>query len=181
MLHQLNTNGIFKTGATRTEKVIEGGVSAIDKNFKDLRHLIDENQQKNQQQHMATQLQLASVTSTLSNVTQTIAGLEERVVTTQRAILAQSQEMALARNLSDNANNILNLEFRALIESDPVKKAQLQQMMARMVEWKQELEAKAKTSSREFQSIVSGLIGQLQQTPDAPSTPPGLTRPTVNL
>ena len=56
MLHQLNTNGIFKMGTTRTEKVIEGGVSAIDKNFKDLCHLINENQQKNQQQHMATQL-----------------------------------------------------------------------------------------------------------------------------
>jgi hypothetical protein len=36
MLHQLNTNGIFKTGSTRMEKVIEGGVNTIDKNFKDL-------------------------------------------------------------------------------------------------------------------------------------------------
>ena len=54
-------------------------------------------------------------------------------------------------------------------------------MMAQMVEQKQELEAKAETSSCEFQSIVSGPIGQLQQTPDTPSTPPGLTRPTVNL
>jgi hypothetical protein len=129
----------------------------------------------------ATQLQLASVTSTLSNVTQTIAGLEERVVTTQRAILAQSQELALARNLSDNANDILNLEFRTLIETDPVKKAQLQEMTARMVERKRILEAKAETSSREFLSIVSGPIGQLQQTPATPSTPPGLSRPTINL
>ena len=181
MLHQLNTNGIFKMGPTRTEKVIEGGVTAIDKNFKDLRCLIDENQQKNQQQHAATQLQLASVTSTLSNVTQTIAGLEERVVTTQRAILAQSQELALARNLSDNANNILNLEFRTLIETDPIKKAQLQEMTAQMIERKQILEAKAETSSREFLSIVSGPIGQLQQPPTTPLTPPGLPRPTINL
>ena len=181
MLHQLNTNGIFKTGPTRMEKVIEGGVTAIDKNFKDLWRLIDENQQKNQQQHMVTQLQLTSVTLTLSNVTQTIAGLEERVVTTQRAILAQSQELALARNLSDNANNILNLEFRMLIETDPIKKAQLQEMMARMIEQKQILEAKAETSSCEFLSIVSGPIGQLQQPPTTPSTPPGLPRPTINL
>ena len=78
----------------------------------------------------ATQLQLVSVTSTLSNVTQMIAGLEECVVTTQRAILAQSQELALARNLSDNANNILNLKFRTLIETDPIKKAQLQEMIS---------------------------------------------------
>lgn len=171
MLHQLNTNGIFKMGMTWTEKVIEGGVSAIDKNFKNLCHLINENQQKNQQQHMATQLQLVSVTSTLSNVTQTITGLEEYIITTQRAILAQSQEMALAKNLLDNANNILNFEFCMLIESDPVKRTQLQQMMAQMVEQKQELEAKAKTNSHEFQSIISGPISQLQQTPDAPSTP----------
>ena len=181
MLHQLNTNGIFKTGSTRTEKVIEGSVNAIDKNFKDLRCLIDKNQQKNQQQHMATQLQLASVTSTLSNITQTIAGLEEQVVTTQWAILAQSQEMALAHNLSDNANSILNLEFRLILEMDPGTRKQLQDMMGRMVEWKQELEANVKTSSHEFLSIVSGPIGQLQQTPNTPSTPPGLTRPTVNL
>jgi hypothetical protein len=181
MLHQLNTNGIFKSGPTRTEKVIEGGVSAIDKNFRDLRCLIDENQQKNQQQHTATQLQLASVTSTLSNVTQMIAGLEERVVTTQRAILAQSQELALARNLSDNANDILNLEFRTLIETDPVKKAQLQEMTERMVERKRILKAKAESSSCEFLSIISGPIGQLQQTPATPSTPPGLSRPTINL
>jgi len=60
-------------------------------------------------------------------------------------------------------------------------KAQLQKMMARMVEWKQVLEAKIETSSCKFQSIISGPIGQLQQTPNAPSTPPSLTRPAVNL
>ena len=89
--------------------------------------------------------------------------------------------MALARNLSDNANTILNLEFRLLIETDPAKKAQLQEMMGRLVERKKELEGEAETSSREFLSIVSGPIGQLQQTPNTPSTPPGLTRPAVNL
>ena len=123
----------------------------------------------------ATQLQLASITLTLSNVTQMIAGLEECVVTTQHTILTQSQELALAQNLLDNTNNILNLEFCTLIEMDPVKKAQLQEMM------KQILKAKAESSSCEFLSIVSGPISQLQQTPAMPSTLPSLSRPTINL
>jgi hypothetical protein len=38
-------------------------------------------------------------------------------------------KMALARNLSDNANNVLSLEFRLLIETDPDKRAQLQEMV----------------------------------------------------
>lgn len=89
--------------------------------------------------------------------------------------------MSLARNLSDNANNILNLEFHLLIEMDPVKQTQLQELMGRMVNQKKELEAKAETSSHEFLSIVSSPISQLQQTPDTPATPSGLTKPTVNL
>ena len=78
------------------------------------------------------------------------------------------------------AYDILNLEFCMLIEMDPVKKAQLQEMMKQMVEQKQILKAKAESSSCEFLSIVSSPIGQLQQTPTMPSTPPGLLRPTYN-
>jgi hypothetical protein len=50
-----------------------------------------------------------------------------------------------------------------------------------MFKWKQQLEAEAKTSSRKFQSIFSGPISQLQQTPSLPPAPPGLTKPTINL
>ncbi|KDR77657.1 hypothetical protein GALMADRAFT_245786 [Galerina marginata CBS 339.88] len=179
MLHQLNTNGIFKTGPTRIEKAIEGGVGIIDQNFKDLRRLIDENQQKNEQQHMATQLQIASVTTTLGNAVQAINNLEDRVMTTQRALLTQSKEIGLSRNLADNTGTLLNLELHLLIESDPAKKVQLQLLKDQLVERKRTIQTSLATNGREFLSIVNGPIDELQQSPATPSAPPGIPRPTA--
>ena len=49
-----------------------------------------------------------------------MASLEDRMVNTQRAILLQSKEIGLGKNLSDIKTNILTLQMRLLMESDPV-------------------------------------------------------------
>ncbi|KAF8157252.1 hypothetical protein B0H34DRAFT_675560 [Crassisporium funariophilum] len=171
------------------------GADMIDKNFQDIRRLINDNDQKNQQQHMATQLQLTAVTAGLTTVTQTVAALEDRVVNTQRAILSQSQEIALGRNLSDIKTNLLNLEVRLILEQNPVQQDKINQMITKVTEQQMKIENDIKNNTKDFLTIVGvGPIGQLIQPPPnstladeptaipiIPTVPPGLPPHVNNL
>jgi hypothetical protein len=196
MLHKVNTDAIYRV-STNLRDDFAKGADSMNKNLQNLTRRLDDMEQRNQQQHQATQLQLTTVTSSLNTMTQAITGLEDRVVKTQRAILAQSQEIGLTRNVTDTSVNILTLEMNIMLERDPEKKKALQTMLDTMQAKKKTLQATIEKASNDFMAIVSHPIAQLTQattTPDAntvtpipapisPTTPPGLSQqapPTVS-
>ncbi|KAF8164063.1 hypothetical protein BJ912DRAFT_1068585 [Pholiota molesta] len=136
-------------------------------------------EQRNQQQHQATQLQLTAVTLSLNSVTRAIDGLETRVVNTQRAILAQSREISLSRNVTDTGVNILTLEMNIMLEKNPERKKALEDMLETMKVQKAKIQATIEDASNDFMAIVSHPVPQLTQpmTDANPTAPPGIPQP----
>ena len=76
---------------------------------------MDSMEDRNQKQHEATHLQLSSITRDLQNVTQAVSNLDGHLVSSQHAILAQSAELGLTRNLSDLCANKIMLKMQLLV------------------------------------------------------------------
>jgi len=168
MLFKVNSEGFYKPkGNLRTD--FAKGADTVNSAIKDLQRRFDDMEQKNQQQHQATQLQLTTITSSLSTVTKTITSLEDRMVNTQRAILAQSQEVGFSRNLSDIKTNILTLQMKLLTEQNPRQCELIAALLKQTEEEQNCIQDKIKNSSREFLTIIGGPIGQLQL-PPSPTT-----------
>ena len=117
--------------------------------------------QTNQQQFQATQLQFVTITSSLSAVTQSMSSLEDRVVNTQRALLAQAQEVSLSRNLSDTNTDILKLQTKLVFENDPKKQEYIRGLLELAEKRLTVLEENIKNYSHEFLTIVGGPVGQI--------------------
>lgn len=177
MLFRVNSDGFYKRkGNLRMD--FAKGADTVDKAIKDLQRRFDDMEQKNQQQHQATQLQLTTITSSLTTVTKTISSLEDRMVNAQRAILAQSQEVGLSRNLSDMKTNALMLQTRLLFEPDPTQRELITGLLRNTEEEQKRVENTIANTSREFLAILGGPIGHLQPpqttltaTSSAPTTP----------
>lgn len=160
-LFKVNSEGFYRPkGNMRTE--IQKGASTIDGSIKDLQRQFNDMVQTNQQQFQATQLQFATITSSLNTVSHTISSLEDRVVNTQQALLAQAQEVSLSRNLSDTNTDILKLQTKLLFENDPLKKKHIGRLLETAEKQQILLEESVKNYSREFLTIVGGPVGQIQ-------------------
>jgi hypothetical protein len=67
MLFRVNTDGFYRPkGNLRMD--FARGANTVDKAIKDLQRRFDDMEQKNQQQHQMTQLQLTTITSSLTTV-----------------------------------------------------------------------------------------------------------------
>jgi hypothetical protein len=132
--------------------------------------------QTNQQQFQKTQLQFATITSSLNTLTQTISHLEHRVVNNQRALLAQSQEVSLSRNLSDINTDIIKLQTKLLFETDPHQSELITGLLKNAQDQQKHLEDAIKNHSRKFLTIVERPIGQIQLPQTAATT---ITTPPV--
>ncbi|KAF8953176.1 hypothetical protein BDZ97DRAFT_1873597 [Flammula alnicola] len=194
MLHKVNTDAIYRISGNLRDEVHKGADS-VNQTLQNIARRMDNVEQRNEQQHHTTQLQLAAVTSSLNTMTQTIAGLEDRVVNTQRAILAQSREIGLTRNVTDTSVNILTLQMNIILENNPDKKKEMENLLEVMKAQKTNLQATIQNASNEFMAIVSHPIAQLTQaptlsdanaatpmptsstpTPLTPSAPPGFSQ-----
>jgi hypothetical protein len=188
-LYEHNTKGVFKVpGNARTD--IQKGANDVTNELQEIKKQMRAYERKNEERYLSTQLQLTSITSNLSTVTTTMASLEDRMVNTQRAILLQSKEIGLGKNLSDVKTNILTLQMRLLMEADPVARNEIKDLLSKMNDEKKTIEHSIEMGSRDFLTVLSP-IGQLQQstsptatvvevqepqTPNAPLVPPGIQR-----
>ena len=176
LLFKINSEGFYKPrGNIRTD--IQKGADTIDIAIKDLQRQFNDMKETNQQNQQANQLQLTTISSSLNNVTQTISHLENRIVGTQRALLAQSQEVGLSRNLSDINADIIRLQTRLLFEKDAHQCELITGLLKKAGEQQKHLEERIQNSSREFLTIVGGPIGQLQL-PQATMTIPSPSQST---
>jgi hypothetical protein len=141
--------------------------------------------QTNQQQFQATQLQFETITSSLLNtVSRTISNLEHRIINNQRALLAQSQELSLSRNLSDINTEIIKLQTKLLFEMDPHQSELINGLLKNAQDQQKHLEDAIKIFNREFLTIVGQPIGQIQLPQPVPitiTTPPVETIPQESL
>ena len=124
--------------------------------------------QTNQQQFQATQLQSATITSSFNTV---ISNLEHRIVNTQRALLAQSKEVSLSRNLSDVNTEIIKLQTKLLFETDPHQCELITGLLKNAQDQQKHLEGAIKNYSREFLTIVGRPIELPQPVPTTITTP----------
>jgi len=151
--------------------------------IKALTRCIDSMEDRNQKQHEATHLQLAAVTSTLQSITQAVTALDNRLVSSQHAILAQSAELGLTRSLSNVCANKMAIRMKLLMGMEPEKVAEAQAMMAEFEEEEASLQSKIDQASRNFLTIIGGHISQLQPAPVSspappcvPTAPPGISK-----
>jgi len=180
-IHEVNTTGIWKIVGNIRSDFVKGAESMNDM-IKALTRHIDSMEDCNQKQHEATHLQLASITSTLQNVTQAVTVLDNCLVSSQCAILAQSAELGLTQGLSDIRTNQTKIKMKLLMGMEPEKVAEAHAMLAEFEKEEATLESKINQASHNFLAIVGGHIGQLQPVaspsptqPDAPTVPPGLS------
>lgn len=122
--------------------------------------------------HQATQLQLTATTFTLTSLTNTVNAMEDRVVCTQRAILFQSQELALSRALTDLKSNTLSLRMNLLLERDEERKNTINLMLGTMEEEEIRLRTELSKTNHDFVTVVKGAsIGQLLSNEPSTSIP----------
>jgi hypothetical protein len=181
-VHEVNTTGVWKiVGNIRGD--FAKGADSMNDTIKALTRRIDSMEDRNQKQHEATHLQLAAVTSTLQSVTQAVTALDNRLVSSQRAILAQSAELGLTRGLSNVRANKTAIRMKLLMGMEPEKVAEAQAMMAEFEEEEASLQSKIDQASRNFLTIVGGHVSQLQPAPlsnpappSVPTAPPGISK-----
>ncbi|KDR73908.1 hypothetical protein GALMADRAFT_71607 [Galerina marginata CBS 339.88] len=179
LLFDVNTSGAFKTtGNLRND--FHKGAESLQKAFQDLSRRVTDNEKANQTQHLATQLQISST-------------LQERVLNTQHALIAQNYGNMLEQNLAEVKSQQMNLRI-TLIGITDVRQLEDANKIKQALEVNQkELEEKIKTSRQDFTSIVSSSATNLiQPAPKiatipttassiVPSAPPGLPNPTIPL
>ena len=135
-----------------------------------------DNKNMTQSNQQATQLQFATITSSLNTITQTMSSLENRIVNTQRALLAQSQEVSLTRNLSNINTDIVKLQTKLLFETDPHQNELISELLKNAQDQQKRLEETIKNYNHEFLAIAGRPIGQIQLPQPAPTT---ITTPPV--
>lgn len=161
MLFKINSEGFYKPrGNIRTD--IQKGADTIDIAIKDLQRQFNDMKETNQQNQQATQLQLTTISTSLNNVTQTMSHLQNWIVGTQWALLAQSQEVGLLRNLSDVNADVIRLQTKLLFTTDTNQLALITGLLIKAGEEQKHLKEQIQNSSHEFLTIVGGPIGQLQ-------------------
>ncbi len=165
MLHKVNTDAAYRiVGSIRED--FSKGAESMNKGLLNITRRLDDMEQQNKQQHQMTQLQLTAVTTSLTAITNSVSNLEDRVSKTQNAILAQSREIGLTRNITDNSVNMLTLQMQILLEKDPAQKTQLQELLVKMQAQGAQLAATIQNATNDFQAIVSQApIAQIMQAP----------------
>ena len=156
LLHNLNTSGLDrKPGSFR--KDLARGASMVTDGLDKLQREFNAYKETNSQLHQATQLQLAATTSTLSILTNLIEGMENHLVSTQRAILFQSQELSLSRAMTDLRSNTMSLRVNLILETDETKKQEICSLLVSLVNEEQRLNDELAKTSHDFLTVINSL------------------------
>lgn len=149
--------------------------------IKALTRRLDTMEARNQKQREATDLQLTTICSLLQTATHAVSQLSNRLVISQRAILAQSTEIGLLRNLSDIRANKITLKTHLLVGMELEKAVEARAMLAEFQKEEAALLNKISQANRNFLTIIGGHVDQFHPVsslspvhPSTPTVPPGL-------
>ena len=127
---------------------------------------IGEVQKEMKMGHEVLQAQLMAATNSISMLTGSVQQLQESCVNTQRAILAQSAEMALSQNINDLATARMTAYINWVVEMDPERKAVLKGALGELQASEESLKAKMVEAWNDAHLILGG--------------PPGLSLPPIH-
>jgi len=82
--------------------------------------------------------------------------METRLISTQRAILFQSQEVALTRALTDVRSNVISLRVNHLLETDETKKKDIGLLLMSLENEEKRLKVELAKTNHEFLSVIQG-------------------------
>lgn len=126
--------------------------------------------------HEVLQAQLTAATNSISTLTGLVQQLQESCANTQRAILAQSAEMAFSRNIIDLATTRMATYINWLVETDAGRKAILKNTLDELQASEEALKTKMVEAKKDAHLILGGPPG-LSLPPILPSTSNNPTSP----
>jgi len=166
-IHEVNSTSIWKIVGNICSDFVKGAES-MNETIKALSRHINTMEDCNQKQHKATHLQLASITSSLQNVMQAIAQLNNHLVTSQCVILAQSAELGLTGCLGDIHSNRMTLKMQLLVGMDPEDATEACTMIEGFQKEEKALLNEINQANQGFLTIVGGHVSQLQSVLSSP-------------
>ena len=113
----------------------------------------------------AMQLEMLTISSNLASVTTAVSTLKSSVDNTQLALLAQSTEIGLSRNLAEVQTARLMLPSRLVMTNDPKERADAEGVIGMLDEQEKGIHTKLEALNRDFQTLIGGPVGQLMPPP----------------
>ncbi|KIK04137.1 hypothetical protein K443DRAFT_130973 [Laccaria amethystina LaAM-08-1] len=119
----------------------------------------------------AMQLEMSTINFNLASVTTAVLSLQSSVDNAHLALLAQSTEISLSRNLAEVQTARFMLHSQLVMTNDPKERGEAESIINMLDTQEREIHTKLDTANCDFQTLIGGPVGQLMP---PLSTPPGL-------
>ena len=190
-VYAINHKGLWRNKTIR--ETFTKGSESMTENFKTLQQQINTLKVETRQGMQAMQLEMSTINSNLASVTTAVSSLKSSIDSAHLALLAQSTEIGLSRNLAEVQTARLMLRSRLVMTSDPKEREEVENIISMMDTQEKDIRTKLDAANRDFQTLIGGPVGQLMPPPPssnssttmgsgsstpstslAPAAPPGL-------
>lgn len=141
----------------------ENGKNSLNDSLKEIKQtMADQISKVQKEMRMAIdmlQVQMLAVTKSVTTLTGSVQQLQESNANMQCALLAQANEMALSRNLSDITTARITTHANWMIETDPEQKAELFETLKELRSTEKDLKSKIVASQNATHIILGGPLG----------------------
>jgi len=196
-VYAVNHKGLWRNKTIR--ETFTKGSESMNESLKSLQQQITALKSETRQGMQAMQMEMSAISSNVASVTSAVSSLKSLVDNAHLALLAQSTEIGLLRNLADVQTARLMLRSRLVMTNDPKERAEVENVITAMDSKESEIRTQLEGANRDFQTLIGGPPGQLLPPPpssnssatmnsgssapsmtSAPAAPPGLTRRVPN-
>jgi hypothetical protein len=133
--------------------------------FKTLQQQINTLKAETQQGMQAMQMEMSTISSNLASVTTAVSSLKNSVDSAQLALLAQSTEIGLSRNLAEVQTARLMLLSQQVMTTNPKEREDAENVISMLDAKEKDIHSKLDVANRDFQTLIGGPPGQLLPPP----------------
>ena len=126
----------------------------MNESLKSLQQQINALKSETWQGMQAMQMQMSTISSNVASVTSAVSSLKSLVDNAHLALLAQSTEIGLLRNLAEVQTARLMLRSRLVMTSDPRERAEVENVIAAMDSKESEIPTQLEGANRDFQTLI---------------------------
>jgi len=162
-VYTINHKGLWRNKTIR--ETFNKGSESMTENFKLLQQQINTLKMEMQQGMQAMQMEMSTISSNLTSITTVVSSLKSSVDSTQLALLAQSMEIGLSRNLADVQTARLMLLSKQVMTTNPKEREEAEKVISMLDAKETDIRSKINVASRDFQTLIGGPPGQLLPPP----------------